>query len=488
MNGGIDRDMARQALASLPEGTSYGETPTLDHVYLPRSHAKALDMNNPLVTGMRGAGKTFWWSALQERSVRQLVGQLVGQAGASSTLNERTEVRIGFGLKPAIGEYPSKDVLHQLMNQSIEPRIIWRTVQARQLAPENHPIHQQEQWYERTVYVEQNPETIDRLFQQRDEEFDRQGTYFLLLFDALDRCADDWKEMYPIIRGLLQNALEWLSFRRLRVKVFLRSDQIDENEVANFPDASKVLASSVELNWPRNELYGLLWHYLANGQNGAKFQTFLASDKSWPFVEVGDQHVVTVPRPLREDRQREKFHDMAGPWMGRGPKRGLPYTWIPNHLGDTEGRVSPRSFLKALRMAAENTADQYPDHAKALHFESIKRGVQEASRTRVAEVREDYPWVDKVLQSLAGLVVPCKFAEIEARWNADGVLDRLTDDVDQNAVKLPPSRIDRGADGVREDLESLRVFWKAQDGRVNIPDVFRVGYGLGRRGGVKPAK
>ena len=484
MNGGIERDVARQALANLPEGTSYGEHPTLKQVYLPRSHARALDMNNSLVTGMRGAGKTFWWSALQEPSVRHLVGQ----AGASSTLDERTEVRIGFGLKPAIDDYPSKDVLHQLMNQGIEPRIIWRTVQARQLAPDDHPIRQQIQWHERTMYVKQNPEMVDRLFQRRDEEFDRQGTYFLLLFDALDRCADDWKAMYLAIRGLLQNALDWLSYRRLRVKVFLRSDQIDENKVADFPDASKVLASRVELSWPRSELYGLLWHYLANGQNGGEFQAFLAPDSRWPSVEVGKQHVVTVPRPLKEDRQREKFHDMAGPWMGRGPKRGFPYTWIPNHLGDTEGRVSPRSFLRALRMAAEDTADLYPDHNQALHFESVKRGVQEASRTRVAELREDYPWVDKALQCLAGMVVPCEFAEIEARWKADGVLERLTEDVGQNAVKLPPSRIERGASGVREDLESLRVFWRAQDDRVNIPDVFRVGYGLGRRGGVKPAR
>lgn len=75
MNGRIDRDMARQTLANLPEGTSWGERPVLKHVYLPSSHAKALDMNNPLVTGMRGAGKTFWWSALQEPAVRQLVGQ-----------------------------------------------------------------------------------------------------------------------------------------------------------------------------------------------------------------------------------------------------------------------------------------------------------------------------------------------------------------------------------------------------------------------------
>ena len=484
MNGGIDRDVARQAIANLPEGTSYGETPTLKQVYLLPSHAKALDVNVPLVTGMRGAGKTFWWSALQEPEVRQLVGRFA----ALSTLNERTEVRLGFGMRPAIDEYPSKDVLHQLMSQGVEPRLIWRTVQARQLAPYDHPIRKQSCWPDRTAYVELEPEAVERLFQTGDEGFDQRDTHFLLLFDALDRCADDWKVMSRAIRGLLQAALDWRSYRRLRVKAFLRSDQVDENEIADFPDASKVLASRVELSWPRNELYGLLWHYLANGQNGEAFQTFLDPASRWPSVEVGGQHVATVPRPLREDRQREKFHGMAGPWMGRGPKRGFPYTWIPNHLGDTEGRVSPRSFLKALRMAAEDTADQYPDHDKALHFESIKRGVQEASRTRVAELREDYPWVDKALRSLAGKVVPCEFAEIEAHWHAEGVLERLAEDVDQNAVKLPPSRIDRGANGVREDLESLRVFWRAHDGRVNIPDVFRVGYGLGRRGGVKPAK
>ena len=32
------------------------------------------------------------------------------------------------------------------------------------------------------------------------------------------------------------------------------------------------------------------------------------------------------------------------------------------------------------------------------------------------------------------------------------------------------------------------VFLSLRDGRVNVPDVFRVGYGLGRRGGVKPVR
>ena len=207
----------------------------------------------------------------------------------------------------------------------------------------------------------------------------------------------------------------------------------------------------------------------------------------WQCATVGSRPVWQVPRPLLfEDRvQRSAFHNMAGEWMGRDRRRGFPYTWIPNHLGDTKGQVSPRSFIAALKSAAEDTQSQYPDHACALHYESIRRGVQAASTIRVKELREDYPWVDHLLVSLQGMVVPCSFSDIAERWAETDALNGLRQKVAEEGVKLPPSHIDDGPSGVRLDLETLRVFLHMFDGRVNIPDVFRVGYGLGRRGGVR---
>ena len=481
----IDAGEAREALANLPAATSYGEEPTLEHVYLPPSHLKAMDPNNLLVTGMRGAGKTYWWSALQKSEVRRLIRR----SAKRMRLSEDTEVRTGFGFRTDLAQYPNKDVLLNLMSNHIEPRIIWRTVQAWQLAPSDHALRQRKSWRKRTQYVSENPEEIEYLFQRRDNEFDQRDVYFIILFDAMDRCADDWKDMYAAIRGLLQTALDLRAYRRLRVKMFLRSDQANANKIANFPDASKVIASGVELNWPRHELYGLLWHYLVNGKYGCTFQRFLGVD-DWPTVEVEQGDVVPIPRSFisKEELQREKFHAVAGKWMGRGPRRGFPYTWIPNHLADTEGRVSPRSFLSALKVAAEDTEDRYSEHTNALHFDSIKRGVQKASTIRVGELREDYPWVDKALAPLEGIVVPCEFDEISKRWRRNKILDSLSEDMEQDAVKLPPRHIDEGPDGVRQDLESLGVFQPLYDGRVNIPDVFRVGYGLGRRGGVRPVR
>ena len=484
MSQTIDVETAREALAELPDDTSHGDQPPPAQVYLPRSHLKALHPDNLLVTGMRGAGKTFWWGALQNGAVRDLVGQ----QSVRSSMGESTEVRTGFGVRPAPDEYPGKDVLKTLMLDGVEPRSIWRTVHAWQLAGAAHELRKLRSWPDRVAFVDRNPEVIDRLFHERDAEFDRRGVYLMILFDALDRCADDWKEMYRAIRGLLQTALDMRAYRRLRVKVFLRSDQVDESRIADFPDASKVLASAVELSWPRRELYGLLWHFLAHGRHGERFRSFL-TPHDWSVLRAGDQSVFSAPRTIfKEDDQRGKFHDIAGKWMGRGPKRGFPYTWIPNHLADTEGRVSPRSFLAALRRAVEDTRDEHPEHRYALHYESIKRGVREASRIRVSEMREDYPWIDRVLTPLAGRVVPCPFDEIAERWRSEGVLDRLREEAEQDEVKLPPRHVEQGPDGVRTDLESLGVFLRLRDGRVNIPDVFRVGYGLGRRGGVRPIR
>ncbi len=61
----------------------------------------------------------------------------------------------------------------------------------------------------------------------------------MILFDVLDRSADDWQEMYRVIRGLLQTVLDMRGYRRLRMKVFLRTDQMEESDIADFPTHRK---------------------------------------------------------------------------------------------------------------------------------------------------------------------------------------------------------------------------------------------------------
>ena len=476
-------ETVRIALSELPEGTSYGGRIEPTDVYLPPSHRKALHPNVMLVTGMRGSGKTFWWNALQDSTIRTLLARFDKRL----SLTANSEVRAGFG--ESSEHYPHADELRAMSSKGVDPQLIWRTVHAWKLVGIDHLLGMLNSWPERVRYVKGNPQEITRIFRDRDQELDRQRIYSVVLFDALDRSADRWPDMFRLIRGLLQHALDLRAYQRLRVKVFLRSDQADEEKVADFADASKILSSSVQLTWPRRDLYGMFWQYLSNGRKGELVRPWL-EEGEWPIEDVEGQRIFRVPASLAVDEkiQRQRFHAITGPWMGKDPRRGFPYTWIPNHLGDAGGTVSPRSFIEALRAAAEDTAARYPDHDHALHYESVKRGVRTASKRRVQELGEDYPWVDRLLRPLSGIVVPCEFKEIEGIWKDDGILDSLADEIRQDEVKLPPRNIDRKEVGVREDLESMGVFRRLHDGRVDIPDVFRVGYGLGRKGGVKPVR
>ncbi|MCX8516526.1 MAG: hypothetical protein ORN29_00340 [Rhodoferax sp.] len=84
------------------------------------------------------------------------------------------------------------------------------------------------------------------------------------------------------------------------------------------------------------------------------------------------------------------------------------------------------------------------------------------------------------MKPIKGLTVPCEFSVILNQWS-----NRSTSDFVGNiSSALPPQHADQGWEGVRKDLERIGIFVSMKDGRVNLPDLYRVGFGLGRRGGV----
>jgi hypothetical protein len=204
-----------------------------------------------------------------------------------------------------------------------------------------------------------------------------------------------------------------------------------------------------------------------------------------------------IPKELCSDegQQERLFETLAGKAMSASPtglKRGKPYKWVVNHLQDGRDQVSPRSFCEALRQAADQSVSDFESYQLPLHFKSIQAGVQAASKIRVNElVQEDYPWVESVMAPLRGeLTVPCLPKDVSAIWKHRGVLDTLSDALNDssNLVKLPPQHLADGYEGVLLDLEELGLIQRLSDGRIQMPDVYRIDFGLGRRGGVKPLK
>ncbi len=61
-------------------------------------------------------------------------------------------------------------------------------------------------------------------------------------------------------------------------------------------------------------------------------------------------------------------------------------------------------------------------------------------------------------------------------------------------AKLPPRRFTNdpfrkgSPEALIDDLVELAVLYRTKDGRLNMPDIFRVGFGIRRKGGVKPPR
>ncbi|WP_218081603.1 hypothetical protein [Anthocerotibacter panamensis] len=472
-------DIRRAILDTLPSETSLsGAPPKQESIYLPVAHTKALALENSLVVGARGVGKSFWWSALQDEKIRRTLEPY------QRDLSKLFLVSAGHGEKPNIQSYPDMQTLDKLLETEHDPLQVWRAVTVRWLGSLVQESFPTDSWETTVHWVKDNPEHFAKIVERSNTLLKDKGQHALLLFDALDRTSHDWRTMDRIVRDLLHFLLYLKPFDHIHAKVFLREDQFEGRKVRDFPDASKLLATRVELTWGSIDLHGLLWQHLINGQgrDGEILRTIFQEGSGLKITQ--DDGVFKLPEAMRRDEkiQRSVFIKLAGERMGKDPRRGVPYTWVISHLADGYRRVSPRSFIAAIRNAAEDSLMRYTDYEFPLHHESIKRGVQKASAIRINEVQEDYPWIERLMNPLKGVTVPCEFSIIEQRWRDDQALDKskYTED------RLPPERLQDGPQGVRQDLESLGIFERVKDDRVNMPDLYRVGFRLGRRGGVKP--
>jgi hypothetical protein len=413
-----------------------------------------------LVEGIRGAGKSFWWHALQNPKLRpERTGSL--------------EVTAGFGLG-ASADWPEKDELVELLRLGHPPRFIWKSVVLRQVAPVAVPTGD---WGALVQWVRGEPSKVAEIVRTADARLRDKQLKHVILFDALDRTADTAKDRQMLLRGLLELVLEMRALRAIRAKVFVRPDMLDDPQVKAFPDASKVVASRVQLDWTSVDLYGLLFTYLGNGTNAESAKVFRTLTKlKWDQAGHAGWSVPSVLR-TDSDAQDAVFVNLAGPWMGTNKRRGKTYTWIPNHLSDAFGNVSPRSFLAAVLRAAE--VPQVAGHEYPLHWTGLQEGVRKASEYRVAEVAEDLPWAHTAMKMLADVVVPCSKNALLTAWREQN----LRSELEKNEFG---DQLHSDLGEILRQLEAVGILAPLSEDRINIPDVYRVGFGLRRKGGFAP--
>ncbi|PZT72336.1 MULTISPECIES: hypothetical protein [unclassified Streptomyces] len=473
------RDLLSDALRDATEADT--RRPDAHTLFMPDAHRTALYVDNTVVQGGRGVGKTFWYRSL-------LDGDLRGFAADEYRIARlrRLNVAPGHGMDFKSGCYPSQFVLRDLVADGTPPLEIWYAVLLTALGqPE---LKNLPEWKDKVAWVRANEGAAQRTIERADQEAHEENTVHLLLFDALEHLHGDREQADRLVAGILQLALQMrFGTRNIRFKVFIRPDMFDGAK-HHFPDASKLSGNAARLEWSQTDLFGLLFHCLGNeeGELSARFRGLTAV---WEGAD-GPRYVPPMALRNEELAQTELFEQIADPYMGANFRKGRPYTWLPNHLMDGREQVSPRSFLHALFTAAESTRSEYPSHDRALHHEAIRKGVQAASEIRVDEVSEDTPWVKAAIAPLSGCQVPIVEATVIRLWKEQGLPEALRDEAARYAQTDGPERVRTGPrhpddlPRLVEELIDLGVMRRRSDLRLDLPDVYRIAFRVGRRGGV----
>lgn len=471
-----DAGIIRDVLRAIPrDQASSIATPPADEdiLYLP-SHASALDPNVALVVGNRGMGKTFWASALVEPQTRRFISERMKVSRTVASLKDFT-VSFAFADRQGVEGVSSN---HISTYSHFEPENYWRAVLIQTIS-KALKVSGVPSFDELLVDVEKALKTLADL----DQHLNRAETPILILFDQLDQMADDWESIQRSTKGVLRLALACKSYRSIKIKIFMRPDQAADEQLFNFSDASKITGPAAKLRWFAVDLFALMFKRLWNDPNSREIM-----ERNFPGL-TPDRLVDGVPLRLLTNTEVQKvcFDKIAGEAMGSSTKRGRPYTWLITHLADGKQQISPRSFLTALRVSAEGTDIR---DGLAIDYKGIQAGVAEASNARHAELEEDYPWIESALEPLRGQSVPAPQEDFYEIWRRLKVPDGILAEYVDSRAPLEISRADPGglAQALERSLVQLGVFEDRDDGRVNVPDIFRISAGIKRKGGVPPQR
>jgi len=480
-----DFQAIRAAIAAIPADVSNDAigayAPTLEELYAPEMHAAALDPNAPIVQGARGTGKSFWAGVLGKDELRNAAATAYPRLGLT-----RLDVRFGYtGIEGPSGIGPEK------LNQCVPAdagideakAFFWATILRAVASAAGQPTPS----LPSLLAAARDVDTREARLSQADEALKEGGKVLLIVYDALDTAATSWPRRRLVMQALLEVVWAMRAYRQLRMKLFLRPDQI-EDDALHFVELPKLRTGAVRLTWSGADLYGLLFARLSLGEAQEAFGRLLSS-----LGLHGGSREQILQRGWslghKVDQQEKLMAVLAGPFMADGHygyKKGNTYDWPLNHLGDAFNEVTPRSFLGLMTAAAKYGAAPVE---RVITPGGIQHGLRAASKTRVDQLHQEFKWIKGVLAPLSGLLLPQEEQQVFAVWQRAGTLRAAIADAQKEGY-LPP--VDPGQGNIVDErglytaMERIGVMLRRKDNRIDMPDLFRVAAKLLKKGGTAP--
>lgn len=493
MKSSINPSELRLELAQVVKGWQADDKATTSaDIFFPSAHLRALALDRPLVIGMRGSGKSFWSDVLASDLLRSQVARHIGAYQSVSVVSIRWDKEVLFS-----STLPDSTSIDEALANGLKPQYLWLCVILNQLRGRCESLNIKvelpnpdiQTWKDLLAWGASHIDLLRRVFSQIEAELNKRGEIILIVIDAVDRMSERLAQNIAYLRGLLELLLQSRQLKGLRFKVFIRPDMTSMPSVLAFPDASKLLSNAVYLLWSREEIYALQLHRLA--QKSRILQQLIRQVSMQSEHDVDGFWHPSLLTPTQQSVQ-PLFEAIVSPYMGLSVKKGLTYRWWFKHLADGQDQVSPRTFAAALKASLEqpNTA-RNAERVFAITHTEVKQGIREASTVRVNELSEDYFWVKQALEAFKGKPVPASVLQIYGFWNggtnAIPFPQRLKELCQKEKVFLPwgDDELQRPSEKLRDTLVGLGILvLRNNNTRLDIPDIYRVGYGFSKHGGV----
>lgn len=262
-------------------------------------------------------------------------------------------------------------------------------------------------------------------------------------------------------------------WKRLRGKIFLRTDLYERAATAGGADFAKLAANRAELTWSDRHLYAMLVRRLAN--SGEDLSTYC---KAKMDLEDGGE-LGRFPVIRKADDARPLIERMVGTHMGANERKGLTHRWLLDHIRDGRGQALPRPLVRLFESAADvqKGSVSQPRWPRLLEPRALRRALDKVSEEHVGSALDEWPWIEGLKTRLATQrEVPWERREIDRH------LDRGFGDPWGQAAVRPPTA---SARELVEYLVEVGIFRARADGRIDAPDLFLAGLGLRRKGGVR---
>ncbi|NDL63761.1 hypothetical protein [Acerihabitans arboris] len=472
----------RESLSRLPsDHDASGEhKPTVDEIFAPEQHANALDPNTSVVVGARGTGKSFWAGVLSQNETRIVASEAYPNLGLDNLI-----VTTGYD------GFISPLIIDSLVPKGKENSVGYAFWQAAIIRSVEKQLSSKDLQLSEIMERYANPEKIEVYFDKLDVKLEKIGRTLLITFDALDRLSKEWGRSTLLLDALFEVAWGLRARKRIKAKIFIRPEQLND-ESLRFVEIPKLRSSRIELEWSQVELYGLLFSRLAYAEYAKDFHKLSALIGA-PFKNLSHKNRRSWSLVFDKDLQKNMMTQLTGPYMGKNFKKGGTYDWPYKHLADANGNVTPRSFIKLFAEAAK-VGTIAP--AKILSAEGIRHGLREASKVRVDQLSLEYQWVKRALAPLAGLSLPCKKEDMFKRWrDSDTIPVIMEASRSPEGGFLPPfppdlynGKFKFEALALTEAMEKIGLMEYRADGRVDIPDLFRIAAMMLKKGGTTPLR